>query len=60
MSLDQSTFFIDGDWAAPASGDTIQVVSPHSEQVVATVPEGSKADIDAAVAAATDPSRRRG
>ena len=52
MSLDQSTFFIDGDWAAPATGDTIQVVSPHSEQVIATVPEGSKADIDAAVDAA--------
>ncbi|GAA4736477.1 aldehyde dehydrogenase [Nocardioides endophyticus] len=52
MSLDRSTFFIDGDWAAPATGDTIQVVSPHSEQVVATVPEGSKADIDAAVVAA--------
>jgi betaine-aldehyde dehydrogenase len=52
MSLDRSTFFIDGDWAAPATGDTIRVVSPHSEQVVATVPEGSKADIDAAVAAA--------
>ncbi|GAA4697892.1 aldehyde dehydrogenase [Nocardioides conyzicola] len=52
MSLDQSTLFIDGEWAAPATGDTIQVVSPHSEQVVATVPEGSKADIDAAVAAA--------
>ena len=52
MSLDRSTLFIDGDWAAPATGDTIQVVSPHSEQVVATVPEGSKADIDAAVAAA--------
>lgn len=52
MSLDQTTFFIDGDWAAPATGDTIQVVSPHSEQVIATVPEGSAADIDAAVAAA--------
>ena len=52
MSLDQTTFFIDGDWAAPATGDTIQVVSPHSEQVIATVPEGSVADIDAAVAAA--------
>jgi betaine-aldehyde dehydrogenase len=52
MSLDQSTLFIDGEWAVPATGDTIQVVSPHSEQVVATVPEGSKADIDAAVAAA--------
>ena len=52
MSLDQSTLFIDGEWATPATSDTIQVVSPHSEQVVATVPEGSKADIDAAVAAA--------
>ena len=28
-------------WAAPASADTLQVVSPHSEQVVATVPEGT-------------------
>jgi aldehyde dehydrogenase (NAD+) len=52
MSLDRTAFFIDGDWAAPASGDTLQVVSPHSEQVVATVPEGSRADVDAAVAAA--------
>ncbi|GAA1133079.1 aldehyde dehydrogenase [Nocardioides aquiterrae] len=52
MTLDRDAFFIDGDWVAPASGDTIQVVSPHTEQVVATVPEGSTADIDAAVAAA--------
>lgn len=52
MSLDRSTLFIDGEWAAPASSDTIQVVSPHSEQVIATVPEGTTADIDAAVAAA--------
>lgn len=52
MSLDRSAFFIDGGWAAPATGATLQVVSPHSEQVVATVPEGTAADIDAAVAAA--------
>ncbi|WP_243056749.1 aldehyde dehydrogenase [Nocardioides sp. SR21] len=52
MSLDRSTLFIDGEWAAPASSDTIQVVSPHSEQVIATVPEGTTTDIDAAVAAA--------
>jgi len=52
MTLDRSAFFIDGGWAAPATTGTIQVVSPHSEQVVATVPEGSNADIDAAVAAA--------
>ena len=52
MSHDKDAFFIDGGWAAPASADTIEVISPHSEQVVATVPEGTPADIDAAVAAA--------
>ena len=52
MSLDRDAFFIDGGWAAPATGNLIEVVSPHSEQVVATVPEGTPADIDAAVAAA--------
>ena len=52
MSLDRDTFFIDGGWAAPSTSDLIEVVSPHTEQVVATVPEGSVADIDAAVAAA--------
>ncbi len=42
MTLDRTAFFIDGDWAAPATGDTIEVVSPHSEEVVATVPEGTR------------------
>ncbi len=52
MTLDRSTFFIDGDWAAPATTDVLEVVSPHTEEVVARVPQGSTADIDAAVAAA--------
>ncbi|WP_372735752.1 aldehyde dehydrogenase [Nocardioides sp.] len=52
MSHDRDTFFIGGGWAAPASTDVLEVVSPHSEQVVARVPEGTPADIDAAVAAA--------
>ncbi|WP_435746768.1 aldehyde dehydrogenase [Nocardioides sp. SYSU DS0663] len=52
MTLDRDAFFIDGGWAAPATTDTLQVVSPHTEEVVATVPEGSAADVDAAVAAA--------
>ncbi len=52
MTLDRDTLYIDGGWAAPATDQTIQVISPHSEQVVATVPEGTPADIDAAVAAA--------
>ena len=52
MSHDRDAFFIDGGWAAPAGTDVLEVVSPHSEQVVARVPEGSTGDIDAAVAAA--------
>jgi betaine-aldehyde dehydrogenase len=52
MSLDRDAFFIDGDWAVPAGGELLEVVSPHTEEVVATVPEGGVADIDAAVASA--------
>jgi betaine-aldehyde dehydrogenase len=52
MTLDRDSFFIGGGWAAPATDATLRVVSPHSEQLVASVPEGTNADIDAAVAAA--------
>ena len=44
--------FIGGEWVAPATTATIDVVSPHSEEVIARVPEGREADIDRAVAAA--------
>ena len=52
MNLDRDALFIGGEWATPASGALLEVVSPHSEEVVATVPEGTPADIDAAVVAA--------
>ena len=52
MSLDRDAFYIDGGWRAPATDATLQVVSPHSEEVIATVPEAAPADVDAAVAAA--------
>jgi aldehyde dehydrogenase (NAD+) len=52
MNLDRDALFIGGEWTAPASDGLLRVVSPHSEEVVATVPEGTAADIDAAVAAA--------
>jgi aldehyde dehydrogenase (NAD+) len=52
MSLDRDAFFIDGEWAVPTGSALLEVVSPHTEEVVATVPEGTDADIDAAVAAA--------
>ena len=61
--------FIGGDWVAPAGTDVIEVVSPHTEQVIGRVPAGTTADIDRAVAAAraafdtgpwprTDPAER--
>lgn len=52
MSHDRDAFFIDGGWAAPATSDLIEVVNPATEEVAARVPDGSPADIDAAVSAA--------
>src|SRR5438445_7305349 len=46
--------FIGGTWADPAGTGTIDVVSPHSEEVVGRVPEGTPEDIDRAVAAARE------
>jgi betaine-aldehyde dehydrogenase len=46
--------FIGGDWVAPATTATIDVVSPASEEVIARVPEGREADIERAVAAARE------
>ena len=44
--------FIDGEWVAPATSATIKVISPHTEEVIARVPEAKEADVDRAVAAA--------
>jgi len=52
MTLDRDALFIGGSWATPATDAVLDVVSPHSEEVVARVPAGSPADVDAAVAAA--------
>jgi aldehyde dehydrogenase (NAD+) len=54
MLQSRSELFIGGEWVAPATARRIEVVSPFTEEVVATVPEGSEADIDRAVAAARD------
>src|ERR1700681_1179382 len=43
---------IDGKWVAAKSGKTFAVEDPATEEVIAKVPAGDKADIDAAVAAA--------
>ena len=49
---DYDKLFIGGEWVEPAGTATIDVISPHSEERVGRVPEGTTADVDRAVAAA--------
>jgi aldehyde dehydrogenase (NAD+) len=44
--------YIGGSWTRPTTSNTIPVYSAATEHHVGVVPEGSEADIDAAVAAA--------
>ena len=50
--VEQARLFVGGEWVAPSTGRVIEVVSPHSEEVIATVAEAGPADVDRAVAAA--------
>lgn len=43
---------VGGRWVQPSSDAVIEVVSPTTEELLATVPEAREADVDAAVAAA--------
>jgi acyl-CoA reductase-like NAD-dependent aldehyde dehydrogenase len=44
--------FINGQWRDAASGQTLDVVNPATEEVIATVASATQADVDAAVNAA--------
>ena len=44
--------FVDGQWLDSTGSGRIEVVSPHTEQVIASVPDGTAGDMDRAVAAA--------
>ncbi|MFD3918191.1 aldehyde dehydrogenase family protein [Streptomyces sp. NPDC058595] len=46
------SMYIGGEWRPAAGTDTIAVVNPATEQVIAEVPAGTAEDIDAAVRAA--------
>src|SRR5690554_874898 len=50
--IERDTLFIGGEWVKPQSRDVIEVISPHTEEVIGRVPDASPADIDAAVTAA--------
>lgn len=48
----ENCLFIGGEWMTPASDERIDVISPVTEEVIASVPAGTREDIDRAVAAA--------
>jgi betaine-aldehyde dehydrogenase len=48
----RDSFYIGGKWKAPAGTGVIEVISPHTEEVIASVPDGTPEDVDAAVTAA--------
>ena len=46
------TLFIDGQWVPSTGTGSLEVTNSATEEVIASVPDGSVADVDAAVAAA--------
>ncbi|MEU2004563.1 aldehyde dehydrogenase [Rhodococcus sp. NPDC019627] len=52
MTLAYDALFIGGQWVPPAENKPITVVSASTEEPLGQVPEASRADVDAAVAAA--------
>jgi acyl-CoA reductase-like NAD-dependent aldehyde dehydrogenase len=51
-AIDYRQLYIGGRWTDPGTAATIDVHSPTTEELIGSVPRGSEADIDAAVAAA--------
>ncbi|MFI8994927.1 aldehyde dehydrogenase [Streptomyces sp. NPDC053542] len=50
--IEHGQLYIGGELVDPAGEDTIEVISPHTEQVIGRVPHASRADVDRAVTAA--------
>ena len=48
----KDTLYVGGEWVAPAGTNTIEVISPTTEELIARVPEAAEGDVDRAVAAA--------
>ena len=46
--------FIGGEWVKPATSNTLSIISPVTEEVIATYAEASPQDVDRAVAAARE------
>jgi len=49
---EEQRLFVGGAWVAPSGTDVIEVISPHTEAVIASVAAAGAPDVDRAVAAA--------
>jgi aldehyde dehydrogenase (NAD+) len=45
-------FYINGEWVDPSTTETLEVINPATEEPIASIAMGGKADVDKAVAAA--------
>ncbi|QHN27842.1 aldehyde dehydrogenase family protein [Gordonia pseudamarae] len=52
MTIDYGQLYLAGTWTDPAGSDRITAISPTTEETIGSVPRGTEADIDAAVASA--------
>ncbi|MFB9235768.1 aldehyde dehydrogenase family protein [Plantactinospora siamensis] len=52
MDRTRTDIYLDGRWVAASGGETLPVRNPATEEVFASVPAGTPADVDRAVAAA--------
>ncbi|RKN30514.1 aldehyde dehydrogenase family protein [Micromonospora musae] len=52
MDLARTDLYLDGRWVTPSDASPLPVHNPATEEVIATVPAGTAADVDRAVAAA--------
>lgn len=49
---EQTRLFLGGEWSLPSTDEVIEVISPHSERMIATVAAAAAKDVDQAVTAA--------
>jgi 1-pyrroline dehydrogenase len=52
LTATRHQMFINGEWTDAASGETVAVVNPATEETIAEVPKGDESDVDRAVTAA--------
>jgi 1-pyrroline dehydrogenase len=52
LTATRHQMFIDGAWTDAASGETLAVINPATEEEIAQVPKGDASDVDRAVGAA--------